>query len=97
LANRAVIVISSHACPIGRGRLVSDLGYEFGISNPPPLGETGQGFIRLMPRSRPHSIREDTAKYLLNLDVKSAYYDPKTRSMRENPLAGTAKEAKGVC
>ncbi len=24
---------------------------------------------------------EDTAKYLRNLDVKSAYYDPKTRSM----------------
>ena len=35
-------------------------------------------------------IREDTAKYLLNLDVNSAYYDPKTRSMRENPLPGTA-------
>ncbi len=33
-------------------------------------------------------IREDTAKYLLNLDVNSAYYDPKTRSMRENPLEG---------
>ncbi|TPX70838.1 hypothetical protein SpCBS45565_g01412 [Spizellomyces sp. 'palustris'] len=31
-------------------------------------------------------IREDTAKYLLNLDVNSAYYDPKTRSMRDNPL-----------
>ncbi|XP_078589474.1 pre-mRNA-splicing factor SLU7-like [Branchiostoma floridae x Branchiostoma japonicum] len=30
-------------------------------------------------------IREDTAKYLLNLDPNSAYYDPKTRSMRENP------------
>ena len=30
-------------------------------------------------------IREDTAKYLHNLDVNSAYYDPKTRSMRENP------------
>ncbi|KAK4054651.1 mRNA splicing protein [Microbotryomycetes sp. JL221] len=30
-------------------------------------------------------IREDTAKYLLNLDVDSAYYDPKTRSMREAP------------
>lgn len=30
-------------------------------------------------------IREDTAKYLRNLDVDSAYYDPKTRSMRENP------------
>ena len=30
-------------------------------------------------------IREDTAKYLRNLDVNSAFYDPKTRSMRENP------------
>lgn len=30
-------------------------------------------------------IREDTAKYLLNLDPSSAYYDPKTRSMRGNP------------
>ncbi|KAH0876541.1 hypothetical protein HID58_063935 [Brassica napus] len=31
-------------------------------------------------------IREDTAKYLLNLDINSAHYDPKTRSMREDPL-----------
>merc|ERR1711920_1112004 len=30
-------------------------------------------------------IREDTAKYLLNLDLESAYYDPKSRSMREDP------------
>jgi len=30
-------------------------------------------------------IREDTAKYLRNLSLNSAYYDPKTRSMRENP------------
>lgn len=30
-------------------------------------------------------IREDTAKYLYNLDPKSAYYDPKSRSMREDP------------
>jgi pre-mRNA-processing factor SLU7 len=30
-------------------------------------------------------IREDTAKYLRNLNIHSAYYDPKTRSMRENP------------
>lgn len=30
-------------------------------------------------------IREDTAKYLLNLDPESAYYDPKTRSMRDAP------------
>jgi len=31
-------------------------------------------------------IREDTAKYLLNLDLNSAHYDPKTRSMRADPL-----------
>ncbi|VVC87078.1 pre-mRNA-splicing factor Slu7 [Leptidea sinapis] len=30
-------------------------------------------------------IREDTAKYLRNLDINSAYYDPKTRAMRDNP------------
>lgn len=30
-------------------------------------------------------IREDTAKYLRNLDPNSAHYDPKTRSMRKNP------------
>mmetsp|Transcript_20079 Transcript_20079/g.60665 ORF Transcript_20079/g.60665 Transcript_20079/m.60665 type:complete len:566 (-) Transcript_20079:656-2353(-) len=30
-------------------------------------------------------IREDTAKYLLNLDPNSAYYDPKSRSMRQDP------------
>lgn len=33
-------------------------------------------------------IREDTAKYLRNLDPNSAFYDPKTRSMRENPNPG---------
>jgi len=31
-------------------------------------------------------VREDTAKYLLNLDTESAFYDPKTRAMRENPF-----------
>ncbi|XP_018612017.1 pre-mRNA-splicing factor SLU7 isoform X2 [Scleropages formosus] len=36
-------------------------------------------------------IREDTAKYLRNLDPNSAYYDPKTRAMRENPYANTGK------
>jgi pre-mRNA-processing factor SLU7 len=41
-------------------------------------------------------IREDTAKYLHNLDVNSAHYDPKTRSMRENPFAGTGRGAKDV-
>lgn len=37
-------------------------------------------------------IREDTAKYLINLDPSSAYYDPKTRSMRDNPLKNVAPE-----
>ncbi|XP_039258362.2 pre-mRNA-splicing factor SLU7-like [Styela clava] len=36
-------------------------------------------------------IREDTAKYLRNLDPNSAYYDPKTRTMRENPYANQGK------
>lgn len=37
-------------------------------------------------------IREDTAKYLLNLDPESAYYDPKTRSMRDAPEVGKNAE-----
>ena len=31
-------------------------------------------------------IREDTAKYLLNLDPNSAYYDPKSRCVNSGPL-----------
>ena len=30
-------------------------------------------------------IREDTAKYLYNLDPNSARYDPKSRSLKEDP------------
>jgi pre-mRNA-processing factor SLU7 len=37
-------------------------------------------------------IREDTAKYLINLDPSSAYYDPKTRSMRDNPIKNVPAE-----
>ena len=33
-------------------------------------------------------IREDTAKYLRNLDLNSSYYDPKSRSMRQDPNSG---------
>ena len=36
-------------------------------------------------------IREDTAKYLRNLDLESAYYDPKTRSMRDDPYKNANK------
>lgn len=31
-------------------------------------------------------LREDTPKYLRNLALDSAFYDPKSRSMRLNPL-----------
>ena len=41
-------------------------------------------------------IREDTAKYLRNLDPNSAHYDPKTRSMRTNPYQGTGKKPEEV-
>ncbi|KAI7952352.1 hypothetical protein MJO29_007983, partial [Puccinia striiformis f. sp. tritici] len=37
-------------------------------------------------------IREDTAKYLMNLDTESSYYDPKTRSMRQAPRVDIAPE-----
>lgn len=41
-------------------------------------------------------IREDTAKYLRNLDPNSAYYDPKTRSMRKNPYESTGQKEEEV-
>ena len=31
-------------------------------------------------------------QYLYNLDQNSAYYDPKTRSMRDNPFKQNAAE-----
>lgn len=42
-------------------------------------------------------IREDTAKYLRNLDPSSAYYDPKSRSMREDPTPHLAPEDVRLC
>ncbi|KAI1723255.1 pre-mRNA splicing prp18-interacting factor domain-containing protein [Ditylenchus destructor] len=41
-------------------------------------------------------IREDTANYLYNLDEKSAYYDPKSRSMRGNPLEDSSSRDKSI-
>ncbi|EXB46021.1 hypothetical protein L484_015882 [Morus notabilis] len=38
--------------------------------------------------------REDTAKYLLNLDVNSVHYDPKTRSMQKDPLPDAERNEK---
>lgn len=51
---------------------------------------------KLRTTTRNLRIREDTAKYLLNLDVNSAYYDPKSRSMRQDPLAHLKDEEKGT-
>jgi len=45
----------------------------------------GVGGAQMMVTARNLRIREDTAKYLRNLDPNSAYYDPKSRSMRDNP------------
>lgn len=39
-------------------------------------------------------IREDTAKYLYNLDPNSAYYDPKSRAMRADPRPDINSEDK---
>ncbi|KAH9935314.1 Pre-mRNA splicing Prp18-interacting factor-domain-containing protein [Fomitopsis serialis] len=45
------------------------------------------------PYYRPESANSgDTAKYLINLDPSSAYYDPKTRSMRDNPMKNVTPE-----
>lgn len=51
---------------------------------------------KLRTTTRNLRIREDTAKYLLNLDVNSAYYDPKSRSMRDDPFKHLKEEEKGV-
>ena len=45
----------------------------------------GVGGAQMKVTARNLRIREDTAKYLRNLDTNSAYYDPKSRSMRDNP------------
>ena len=52
----------------------------------------GVGGAQMKVTARNLRIREDTAKYLRNLDVNSAYYDPKSRSMRDNPNPDMAPE-----
>lgn len=53
----------------------------------------GVGGAQMKVTARNLRIREDTAKYLRNLDPNSAYYDPKSRSMRDNPHPETAAAA----
>ena len=52
----------------------------------------GVGGAQMKVTARNLRIREDTAKYLRNLDPSSAYYDPKSRSMRDNPNPEIPKE-----
>ena len=52
----------------------------------------GVGGAQMKVTARNLRIREDTAKYLRNLDPNSAYYDPKSRSMRDNPYANNDEE-----
>lgn len=52
----------------------------------------GVGGAQMKITARNLRIREDTAKYLRNLDPNSAYYDPKSRSMRDNPHPETAPD-----
>lgn len=47
--------------------------------------ETNPQDPKIKTNIRDLRIREDIAKYLLNLDENSAHYDGKTHSMRENP------------
>lgn len=51
---------------------------------------------RQQTTSRNLRIREDTAKYLFNLDVDSAFYDPKSRSLRDNPMAHLPEGEQGT-
>jgi len=48
------------------------------------LGGIGGNGMRVTVRNL--RLREDTPKYLRNLALDSAFYDPKSRSMRLNPL-----------
>ncbi|CAK0837796.1 unnamed protein product [Prorocentrum cordatum] len=57
---------------------------------------TGTKDDKLRTTTRNLRIREDTAKYLLNLDVNSAFYDPKSRAMRDDPLKHLKDEEKGA-
>ena len=50
----------------------------------------GGGQMKITQRNL--RIREDTPKYLRNLDLNSAYYDPKSRSMRANPIPNANPE-----
>lgn len=55
-----------------------------------PQGGIGGAGMRQTVRNL--RLREQTPKYLRNLSLESAFYDPKSRSMRANPYANTNPE-----
>jgi pre-mRNA-processing factor SLU7 len=55
-----------------------------------PQGGVGGAGMRVTVRNL--RIREDTPKYLRNLSLDSAFYDPKSRSMRANPYPNANPE-----
>jgi pre-mRNA-processing factor SLU7 len=63
---------------LNRDENARDFQYQFGRQG-------GVGGNELKLTSRNLRIREDTPKYLRNLALNSAFYDPKSRSMRDNP------------
>lgn len=56
---------------------------------PNKLTDIPKRILYQISTSKSLHIGEDYSKYLLNLALNSAYYDAKSRSMRENPLATT--------
>jgi pre-mRNA-processing factor SLU7 len=70
--------------------LEHDTGKLFMKSGAARQGGIGGATMRVTSRNL--RIREDRAKYLYNLDLNSAYYDPKSRSMRLNPLPNANPE-----
>lgn len=66
-----------------------DEAVDFQDTMAPQGGLGGAGMRQTVRNLR---IREDTPKYLRNLDLDSAFYDPKSRSMRSNPHPGANPE-----
>lgn len=60
----------------------SEADFELGDADEKIIQQQAEGTKMSVRNLR---IREDTAKYLYNLNTDSAYYDPKTRAMRADP------------
>ncbi|KAE9555884.1 hypothetical protein FO519_000864 [Halicephalobus sp. NKZ332] len=72
---------------IAKGEIAEDEDDERYADNMIP-GQTVDMDSRTRITVRNLRIREDPAKYLYNLNENGPYYDPKSRSMRENPFQG---------